>query len=71
MSSLLQEISPVGVFLKIHHHTFFILDFYWCIVDLPGGRAWQPTRYPCLENPMNRGAWHATVHRVAESDTTE
>ena len=26
---------------------------------------------PCLENPMARGAWQATVHRVAESDTTE
>ena len=28
-------------------------------------------RYPCLENPMNRGAWRATVHRVTESDATE
>ena len=26
----------------------------------------------CLENPMGRGAWQATVHRVGkESDTTE
>ena len=25
----------------------------------------------CLENPMDRGAWQATVHRVAESDKTE
>ena len=25
----------------------------------------------CLENPMDRGAWWATVHRVAELDTTE
>ena len=25
----------------------------------------------CLENPMDRGAWQATVHRVAELDKTE
>ena len=24
-----------------------------------------------LENPMDKGAWRATVHRVAESDMTE
>ena len=28
-------------------------------------------RYYCLENPIDRGAWWATVHRVAESDTAE
>ena len=29
-------------------------------------------KYSCLENSMNRGAWQATVHRVAKSpDTTE
>ena len=32
----------------------------------------NPLQYPCLENPMDRGAWWATVHRVAkESDMTE
>ena len=37
----------------------------------PGGGHGNTLQYPCLENPMGRGAWRATVHRVAELDTTE
>ena len=30
-----------------------------------------PLQYSCLENPMDRGAWWASVHGVAESGMTE
>ena len=29
----------------------------------------NPLQYPCLENPMDRGAWYATIHGVAKSQT--
>ena len=32
-------------------------------------RKWQPLQYSCLENPMNREVWWATVHMVAKSQT--
>ena len=35
----------------------------------PGGGHGNPLQYSCLENPMDRGASWATVHRAAESRT--
>ena len=35
----------------------------------PGGGHGNPLQYSCRENPMDRGAWWATVHRVAQSWT--
>ena len=35
----------------------------------PEGGNGNALQYSCLENPMDRGAWWATVHGVAESWT--
>ena len=35
----------------------------------PGEGNGNPLQYSCLENLMDRGAWWATVHRVAKSQT--
>ena len=34
-----------------------------------GGGHGNPLQYSCLENPMGREAWWATVHKVAKSQT--
>ena len=35
----------------------------------PGEGNGNPLQYSCLENPMDRGAWWATVHGVTKSQT--
>ena len=35
----------------------------------PGGGHGNPLQYSCLENPMDRRVWRATVHRVAKNWT--
>ena len=37
----------------------------------PGEGNGNRLQYSCLENPMDGEAWQATIHEVAESDTTE
>ena len=35
----------------------------------PGGGHGNSLQYPCLENPMDRGAWWPIVHRITKSQT--
>ena len=35
----------------------------------PGEKNDNPLKYSCLENPVDRGAWQTTVHRVTKSQT--
>ena len=45
------------------------LRFNLWLWEIPWRRKWQPTLVFCLENPMDRGAWWATAHRVTKSQT--
>ena len=45
---------------------------YMCVciyIYNPGEGIGNPLQYSCLENPMDRGAWWATVHGVAKNQT--
>ena len=35
----------------------------------PGEGNGNPLQYSCMEIPMNKGAWQATVHGIAKSQT--
>ena len=39
------------------------------LVRSPGGEHDNPFQYSCLENPMDRGAWWATVYGAAQGQT--
>ena len=41
------------------------------IINIVGEGNGNPLQDSCLEIPMDKGAWRATVHGITESDTTE
>ena len=58
--------------------TSLVAQMVKCLEDLdsisgsgrsPGEGNGNPLQYSCLENPMDRGTWWATVHGVAKSQT--
>ena len=64
-------LTPSNVDLKQSNSQLFYQQkwFIWAIPGLgrsPGEGNGNPLQYSCLENPMDRGAWQATVHGVAK-----
>ena len=55
---------------KQYHIIFVFLSLIYFTRHKGGGHG-NPLQYSCLENPRDRGAWQPTVHKVAESGTTE
>ena len=59
--------APVWIFLLLHRMLFSV--FCWFLIILPGEGNGNPLQYSCLWNPMDRGAWWATIHGVPKSWT--
>ena len=57
-----RSITTVKKKKKVWYETYLLASGY---VILPGVGHSNPLQYSCLENPMERGAWQATVHGVA------
>ena len=54
---------------EVHSSVLEVCKSTWWSGKSPGGGNGNPLQYSCLENPMDRGAWQATVQRVATSET--
>ena len=59
----------ITLFFQLVSHLWAHGIFQLLMRITPGGRHGNPLQYSCLENPLDRGAWWAMVHRVAKSQT--
>ena len=59
------RLQSMGLLRVGHNFTFTFTFSLSCIGEGNG----NPLQYSCLENPMDGGAWWATVHEVAKSRT--
>ena len=59
-------------FLKIYNAKYCLIAPWvplFIYMSDPGGGNGNLLQYSCLKNPMDRGAWWASVHRVTKSQT--
>ena len=62
-------LAPSPTNWRFHIRTLFSSSFYKALGSLGGEGDGTPLQYSCVENPMDRGAWKAAVHGVAEGWT--
>ena len=65
------KLANLQVVLVVNARDIKDADSIPAVGKIPWGGNSNPFQYSYRENRMDRGAWQATVHRVAESDTTE
>ena len=61
------QCTSVSNKLYFSHWIKMIKVFWHYYATFVGGGNGSPPQYSCLENPVDRGAWWAAVHRVAQS----
>ena len=66
-SSLIFDLFPGGSEVKVSARNAGGLGSIPGLGRSPGEGNGNPLQYSCLENPMDGGAWWATVHGVAKS----
>ena len=71
LNTALHRTSPMGQRVKIplYCRRHRRCGFNSWVGKIPWRRAWQPTLYCCLKNPVDRGAWQSIVQRVTKSQT--
>ena len=64
-------VAQSSVFRRTGRCAGDLRDLSWILGSgrSPGGGRGNPLQYPCLENPMDGGAWRAAVHGVTKSWT--
>ena len=63
------QVVPVVKNLKVNAGDIRDADSIPALGRSPEGGHGNSLQYSCLENPMDRGAWWAMIHRVAKSQT--
>ena len=61
----------IYVYICVCVYIYLYIYIYVCMYVYTGEGNGNPFQYSCLENPMDGGAWWATVHSHKQSDTTQ